>query len=582
MGELYSKSELMEAVKLFLTKRGFDLAQEYDNIFDPARVPIFAYKDVDGKNVNIDEGGREEIFVDIITERRINTEDYFRDREFGKSMDRLRIENASSAQFFRHYFPNAKIYWAVPKYAINNGNFKTFIGECNAQKIGILEIHKNKKNKFVVKERKPIPISLIDEKTSTLVNELGNNGVKLTSSQIRLVKSLLANNNHDNLSYLVFYPEPLYKASDISVRDYTRNISRELINRMSELENISYKDTLINFSKNYFTMSEDDYIIAHKVTNDLWKKYDLEFPILHKDFEQILKLDPRYRDHFLHAFQVFLFGAYVIDKMYKELNISRYGNTNGDRIEDAWIIASTYHDFNYTIQMFDEWTKEFFKKALFINNNPASLQLAGPYVKEGYMFNTKRLARALEIELDKLSLEFFYNRILDIKNHAILSGLSLLKYLENSGKLSERVIDSAARAITLHDYAIWGVLSGQGSDIENDAINQFKSKKILRNLPFGKDPISCLLIISDNIQEEGRVGSKYTNNRAQLDLINYKDGKIVAELSFNSKDLADVTKAYESKRKELQEVRKFLGGERIYFNITIKNGGTGEKSTIEM
>jgi hypothetical protein len=283
--------------------------------------------------------------------------------------------------------------------------------------------------------------------------------------------------------------------------------------------------------------------------------YDLETK-LHQDFEQILKRDPKYRDHFLHAFQVFLYGAYIIDKKYEQLCDTGYDSKVGSRIEDAWLIAATYHDYNYMIQKFEDWTQDFFKEALHLLGNAkiAQLSFGESYIKDGYMFKTKRLTDSLGLSVDDITLKFLYNKILVDRNHGIISGLSLLKYLDkNKHALSEKVADSACRAISIHDNKIWQFMSGVAKEDDKEIEENFRKKKVLPKLSFDEDPISFLLILSDTLQEQGRETSE--DSKAELESVYFKNNEIFTEISFEGDDSK---KAFDCKIVELTDVEKFL------------------------
>lgn len=547
MADQYNKIGMISAVRKYLLDREYELRPEYDPVLAPARVPIFACKSKPG-------GEGEEIFVDIITERKIKASNYFRDREISG----LEIRNASSAQFFRHYFPNALVYWAIPDYLEKDSEFDAFLKHCKEEGIGLYEVKKNNKNILSVREYPDVTSqSLQEERIRSLFQAFERKSKsKLTKEQKKSIETILKRYSHEDISYLVFYPEPKYLAADVSLRDKKYNISRELVNRMSELKNISYKDTIFKFSDTYNSRREDDYQIAYEVTQELWKKYNLEYPKLHQDFEQILKRDPKYRDHFLHAFQVFLYGAYIIDKKYEQLCGIGYDSKVGSRIEDAWLIAATYHDYNYMIQKFEDWTQDFFKEALHLLDNVkiAQLSFGESYIKDGYMFKTKRLTDSLGLSVDDITLKFLYNKILVDRNHGIISGLSLLKYLDkNNHVLSEKVLDSACKAISIHDKEIWQFMSGVAKEVDKEIEENFRKKKVLPKLSFDEDPISFLLILSDTLQEQGRETSG--DSKAELESVYFKNNEIFTEISFEGDDSKE---AFDGKIAELTDVEKFL------------------------
>jgi len=556
MADRYNTLEMINAVRKHLLDGGYQLRPEYDPSLAPARVPVFAFMSKPGE-----EG--QEIFVDIITENKVKASNYFRDREISG----LEINNSSSAQFFRHYFPNALIYWAIPDYLEKDSEFEAFLKHCRDGCIGLYEVKKDEET-FSVQEYPGVASLSLQEERIRILSELleGESKSKLDVELKTSIGALLKRYSHDDISYLVFYPEPKYLAADVSLRDKKYNISRELINRMSELEHISYKDIIFRFSETYNSRREDDYQIAYEITQELWKQYNLEYPKLHQDFEQILKRDPKYRDHFLHAFQVFLYGIYIIDKKYQQFSDVGYDSKIGSRIEDAWLIAATYHDYNYMIQKFEDWTQDFFKEALYLlgDTKIAHLSFGESYIKDGYMFKTKRLTDSLELPVDEITLKFLYNKILTDRNHGMISGLSLLKYLDTCEHvLSGKVADSACKAISIHDNKIWQFLSGVAKEDAKPIEEDFRKKKVLPKLAFDKDPISFLLILSDTLQEQGRETSN--DSRAELESVYFKNDEICTEISFEGKDSK---KAFEGKIAELADVEQFLTSPK-QFNIKV-------------
>jgi hypothetical protein len=559
MNKLYSKQDMIAVVKDYLGKKGFQLAPDYARAFEPARVPVFGFKKK-GQGI-------EEVFVDIITEQVIETKGYFRDRVFERVVrgPGWEIPGANSSQFFRHYFPQARIFWAIPDYIVKKDEFYLFLSNCQKQNIGLLEVRA--KDSSVKEILDSVP--LINQRLQEL-----KKAVESSNRDRRSFQKLIEKWSQKDLSYLVFYPEPKYLATDISIRDKKYSISRELINKMSLLKYVSYRDILIDFSQTYHAKSKDDYSIALDITQSLWARYKIEFPKLHADFEFILKRDPKYRDHFLHAFQVFLFGVYIIDILYPEkLWCSLFSKRQGNRIEDSWLFAATYHDYNYMIQKFDDWTQDFFKSALHIDtmDNPAQLHLGEPYVNHGYMLKTKIFTESIFKEVDDVVLSFLYDRILRKKNHGLLSGLSLLKYLENNAckTLSHNGRSTACRAICLHDMDIWLHMAGIAQHIKEDKDRTgeaFNAKKFLSKLSLKSDPISFLLILSDSLQEQGRE-KDVDESRAELESVYKKRGQLYIEISY---DGDNAKKVFEEKIGELTKVFSFLDGSKR-FDIKVKN-----------
>ncbi|MEK6777008.1 MAG: hypothetical protein AABY87_09030 [bacterium] len=557
MENTYLSHDVIKAVLDHYIKEGFKVFS-YDDNFAPARVPIFARKD----NSN-------PVFVDVITEAEIKSDYYFKDREYSSAGRPWKIKDACSAVFFRHYFPEAEVYWAIPEYSVTEiESFKKFVEKCKENNIGLLKIKKERdqfninihlRAKPLLEERKQILSTISDSKEE--------------------LNKYISQWSDEDVSYLVFYPELIYQNTEILTRD-RNNISKDLILRMGELKNVAYKDILSKFSEEY-SESKDDCEIARKITQKLWRLYDIDYPNLHKDFEGILKRNPKYRDHFLHAFQVFLHGTFIIDKLYSKIPKDNYADSLGSRIEDAWLLAATYHDYNYMIQNFDEWSDDFFKEALHLDNyrgRIATLDLSEPYVKNGYMFKTQILTKCLGMTVNDVVLGFLYDRILTRKNHGLISGLSLLKYLDNKNhKFNERAINHACKAISIHDDDIWKFLSGHTNEYDNNPKykddkygDEFKKQnKILNKLDFNENPISFLLILTDNLQEVGRGKQNAIEPRVIINFVTeFKDGTISSEIFY---DGTGARTAYDYKIKAFDILSNFLKADELFHvNIHLK------------
>jgi hypothetical protein len=374
--------------------------------------------------------------------------------------------------------------------------------------------------------------------------------------------------------YLIYYPEPEYKRREIAERLEGRTISVTLIDKMPEVENLAYKKYLQDLGARYRRRIENDYDIALDLIRRLWKIYGLKYPEFQRGFEPVLLLNPRYRDHFLHQFHVFLMGCFIIDKMYKDPSVSKFKLKFGNRIEDMWLLASTYHDYNYNIQNYNDWIATFFRNSLFLDENPSRLRLDECYVKEDYMFKTKELCDAFGLGVDRTTLLFFYEKIINKKNHGLLGALSLLKLIDRKRpkKIKKESLINAARAIALHDEDIWKHFSGR-IDPQPDQdkalkklISDFSKKKPLKNLKFHDDPLSFLLIFCDTIQEWGRVGFHYEETAARLDDIGVSDDLVWANISVTDE------KAFNEKKDEIDRVKKFLLDERFKITLSTREG----------
>lgn len=89
------------------------------------------------------------------------------------------------------------------------------------------------------------------------------------------------------------------------------------------------------------------YLFPEPISNKIF--YDF------KEFENFL-LAVGKRDHFLHQFSVFLLGAHILILLFKkypsiEDKIRIFSESDEKNILYAWLMASTYHDFGYPIEI---------------------------------------------------------------------------------------------------------------------------------------------------------------------------------------------------------------------------------------
>jgi len=564
MNSIYTVKEMTNWLSFYFEKEGYE-TEVYSDKFLPARVPVYARKK-SGKGKSEADN---EVIVDVINSHTIKRTDFFYNLSIPRTLVKggIELNDASSSTFFQYYFPKAKVYWAYPDYLSEDVEFSKFKDFCQDYKVGLFKVGKTTVEEII----SPIPlidISFEEFREATLPiqeylekhNE--NLGKKLIQDMQNSLYKTLDLHIEETNKYLIYYPEPVYKRREIIGRTEGRNISLTLIDRIAEIQHLEYGDILQELAVGYRTRIEDDYDIALELIKKLWNKIDLEYPEFQKDFEPVLLLNPRYRDHFLHQLHVFLLGCYVIDKLYTDESISSFQQKFGNPIENMWLLASTYHDYNYNIQNYNEWIATFFKNTLFLDKNPSSLNLDECYVKEDYMFKTKELCDTFDnLTMDKTTVLFFYDKIIDEKNHGLLGALSLLKLVDkkNPEKIKKEALLQASRAIALHDEGIWEHFSGRNN-------SDFSQKKVLEILNFKEDPLSFLLIFCDTVQEWGRVGRSYEETGARLDDIGYTDDRVWVNISVKNEA------AFNYKKDEIDRVKKFLRDERFKINLYSRAG----------
>ena len=628
----YTLDEMLEWLEKWLEKykeQGYTIKRNSEELL-PARVPLYCVKK---KGVKI----ADEIVLDITTSATISNKDFFPTLRIGKVM----ILQASPLRFYQYYFPKAKIFLAYPDYVDieKNDEFNEFKKICIEKGIGLLRTSQANIKEVVT------ACSLFDDLCKQLEEE--------PEKTRDIIGDYMENYSH----YLIYYPAPDYKRRAITGRTVS-NISFILIDKLSELKNVTYKEKLKKLAFEYRQEARDDYKIALDTTKNLWagdahKGYTgvgVEYPEIQRRLEDILLQNPEYRDHFLHQFQVFLSGAYIIDKLYDENKeyIKKLNRLYKCRIEKVWLLASTYHDFNYSIQEYDLWIKEFFAQALSIKSDCAkkvegfgsdaqkviqevegikyckdtedliitekltqevkdkllkeqalkpyqeiierlfqqsqntkdsrlsSLNLDAAFIRENFLLKTKKICKALDLKMNHIVLNFFYEQVITERNHGLLSALSLLKLFENakSQQINHSALVQAAVAIALHDENIWKAFSGKGKNDDSEWKRNFAMKEFLKNLKFENHPLVFLLIFYDTIQEWGRVGKNYGESKPRLEDVIFEANEIGVILSVKN------DKSYKNKMDEIERVAKFLKDQR--FVIVLKSRASGKSTKIPM
>jgi len=304
-----------------------------------------------------------------------------------------------------------------------------------------------------------------------------------------------------------------------------RYIDKKVMDKVLDLKNISYNKELGKVVTEHLTEKANEYEFTNEVFSELWKnQIGLPYSDFLKNFEpglQYIFADTRekgriYRDHYLHQFQVFLLGVSIIDNLY-EIFEKKYKNP-----ELSWLIASSFHDIAYPVQLYDDWCEKFFKDVFTIDKSPGTLELKSNFVDHSFLSCMGYIIDSLHrSHLDKKPkpkwfcekndlVQFFYNEITTRKNHGIMSSISLLKMIQTSknkkkikikfkkefqGVLQE-IFMPGVLAITLHENEIWsGLKEGRNED---------KLPVVLPCLKFENDPLSFLLIFCDSVQEWGR------------------------------------------------------------------------------
>ncbi len=564
MGSVYTAKQMLDAIAAELAMRGFR-SQAYSKELTGVRVPLHAVKR--GTSGSIEE----EIVVDVTTSQRISAQDLFPTLK----IDGAEVRNASAVTFYLHYFPRAKVYLGIGPTLIRDDGYEQVKNVCRRHGIGLLEVSDG--SVATVLEAVPL-IDQIRQKASDLVGR-GLPSADLSSKLGTLLTSWLDDQTH----YVVHYGDPVFKRQEISDRG-PQNLSLILIDALQELRNTALGKDIAGRAVSYRTReTREDDVVALEAMKSLWEDHlNVKYPDMQREFEPLLRLDPKYRDHFLHVFQVLLLGMVIIDRLHTEPAVVEFQGRHRLSLDKAWLVASTYHDFNYPIQKYEEWMKAFLKRNLFVDvsvderhptSYPFHINVERLMVQDGLGARIQALCRALGQNAHRCAgLCLFEQAVLE-KNHGAIAGLTLFQWFraESCTSVPQGALEQCAMAIALHDKEVWKrfVTSVDGGSADLGRCSSGPAE-----LTFWDRPLQFLLIFCDSVHEWGREGKTDDTIGAELVALSV-DGNAV-----------DVTVAledgegWENKKRELEMVQRYLHDPR--FSITIVNKKTNQRLCYRM
>lgn len=381
-----------------------------------------------------------------------------------------------------------------------------------------------------------------------------------------------------------------------------RYIDPRLLEEILKLKKVTYKDRLFDLISEHLSKKDkNDFEFCTDTVNKLWSMYfkDEIYPEEHKKLEPLLmELYPKYRDHYIHQFQVFSLGVLIIDILIYNKKIK---SKNGFP-SVSWLLAASFHDFAYPIQKYDDYISRFFKQSLSIEEPLSFLELKNNYTEYSFAshvehilcsiskcFNDKDFKGETGTNNFNKIRQFFYHEITKSKNHGLIGSLGLLKKFEDKIDFVH-ILLPAAVAIALHDDEIWQPLHGVETNNggKEESITCVRKIAPLGKLNFDAYPLAFLLILCDNIQDWGR---HYKDEKWEKPLreanIRLKDiffdsGKLIIRLFFN--DTRESRKLMTYKEEALGKIEKLLNSSDIEFVIEYwdreKNEATSYKFKI--
>lgn len=283
-----------------------------------------------------------------------------------------------------------------------------------------------------------------------------------------------------------------------------------------------------------------------------------------KDFEPILQRNPLYRDHFVHSFNVFLLGYYIINKL-NECTRQDYFGANKRAVNLTWMLASTFHDVAYPIQQIESWLNDFLKK--FLGVNPMfSLKITDvlPMIYTNFMqmlsiYHLNPHQKGIgPISLDSMDWAY-YNEVgskLIEKEHGVLGALMLCHQMA----IREGFLDEGGRIP--NERTKWDFFFDHLPACHAISLHHLRFAPV----KFTRHPFAFLLMLCDEIQDWGR-----PSLHGRKDVVTLKDIEI---LNTTPPTIEFKLEASEERRMKLDKLlAEYLhAGERL--KISIKRAST--------
>jgi hypothetical protein len=373
-------------------------------------------------------------------------------------------------------------------------------------------------------------------------------------------------------------------AKQYQIKFEERNIDQKLLELCLNLRKVPYRKLLANLINEHLSLkNRNDFDFCTDVLNKLWyKHFNSEiYPEEHRKLETLLmELYPKYRDHYIHQLQVFLTGVLILDILIERRKIIP---KNGYPCL-SWLLAASFHDFAYPLQLYDDFVSRYVKECLSTVGDWRFLSLKDDYTEFSFSSEVEHIIASLAncftgefegeagVNNSNVIRQFFYREITETKNHGLVGSLGLLKRFRNNPKVDfKNVVLPAAVAISVHDLAVCQRLHGIGLDTEDEYISLAQKLAPLNKLDFETQNLAFLLILCDNIQDWGRhfkdaereTPLKEANIRLK-DLI-FNSGRIIIQMYFN--DTRESRKFMKDKDEILSGLEKLLKVSGIEFVI---------------
>jgi hypothetical protein len=308
-------------------------------------------------------------------------------------------------------------------------------------------------------------------------------------------------------------------------------ILKDLINSIPEQPR--YMDVIESyydmFGEQDLSSSSDKYENVLASITKLWVNSEKNPSLFKdtKDFEPILlsKQQP-YRDHFVHSFNVFLLGYYLVNKLSYMFPEKRYFGREGHDYNLTWMLTATFHDVAYPVQETESWLNLLFDKFFGVNPNFSvniSQILPAIYVDFMRMLSYYQQDPKQSV-LNDNAFQFmdwsFYDELgsgLFRKDHGVLSALMLCHRMAiREGFLVEKTTGKGR-----WDFLYNHLPAGHAIGVHTASTS----------VSFAKHPFAFLLVLCDEIQDWGRPSNKDNDDVIELRDISI-DGSEIPTIGF--------------------------------------------------
>ncbi len=243
-------------------------------------------------------------------------------------------------------------------------------------------------------------------------------------------------------------------------------------------------------------------------------------------YEVVLRQERGYRDHTIHAFNVFTMGYAILRQLPEDVfakasaTLRERHGPSADPLR-AWMLCSLFHDIGLPAQHVEKWLAAFFRDLYGMQDggagDPAEHVRSTVSVHflhhAEYAAHFSRLVTSLAecLDIDKHEEPWLHDLVMDKlereRNHGVISALILAQAVHAlGGDASDPTVKAALAGIALHDKGVW------------EAITKARKGVPPRPITFGRSPIAFLIGYCDNSQEWGRAKSRFNEVELALEI----------------------------------------------------------------